>query len=343
MKLVGWKAVAVSGFLAALLSVPAWGADTNAQHTAMPGTLNYVEGQASIGDQNLGANEVGTANLQDGQMLETRNGKAEILLTPGVYLRVGNNSTVKMVSSNLTDTQVALRHGEAMLEVDEIYKENDIHITQPGADTRVLKTGLYDFDASNQQVRVFDGKASVATGDRSITLKKDHELSLNSPKLKSKDFNKKELASNELYRWSSLRSEYLSQANINEAQQYYLNGSFAPGWWGAGWYWDPWFDGFTFLPADGFFYNPFGWGFYSPIMVWRAPYYGGFVGYRHFDGNRRVAIGHGFHNHAVTRYGGSMGGLRGAPVAGGHFGGFPGGSGGVHGGGGFHGGGGVHR
>ena len=107
MKLARWKMAATSCFLAALLSLPAWGADTDSrQRTAMPGTLNYVEGQASIGNQTLTSNEVGTANLQDGQVLETGNGKAEILLTPGVYLRVGSNSAVKMVSSNLTDTQV---------------------------------------------------------------------------------------------------------------------------------------------------------------------------------------------------------------------------------------------
>ncbi|HKU27804.1 MAG TPA: FecR domain-containing protein [Candidatus Sulfotelmatobacter sp.] len=342
MKLARWRAVATSCFLAALLSVPAWAADTNnTQRMAMPGTLNYVEGQASIGDQNLSSNEVGTANLQNGQVLETGDGKAEVLLTPGVYLRVGSNSAVKMVSDNLADTQVALQQGEAMLEVDQLYKENNIHITQPGADTRVLKTGLYDFDATDQQVRVFDGKASVAADDHTVTVKKDHELALNSPKLKSEGFDKKEVANNDLYRWSSLRSQYLSEANIDAAQRYYGNGGFGPGWWGAGWYWDPWFDGFTFLPADGFFYNPFGWGFYSPVMVWRAPYYGGVVGYRHFDGNRPVAIGHGFHSHAVTRYGGNMGGFRGARVGGGgHFGGFRGGRGGS--GGGFHGGG-VHR
>ncbi len=344
MKLARWEVAAASCFLAALLSLPAWGADTDtAQRTAMPGTLNYVEGQASIANQELSSKEVGSANLENGQVLETGKGKAEILLTPGVYLRLGSNSAVKMVSDNLTDTQVALRRGEAMLEVDQIYKENYIHITQPGADTRVLKTGLYGFDATKQQVRVFDGKASVHADDRKVTLKKDHELALNAPKTKAKEFDKKQVTQNDdLYRWSSLRSEYLSEANVDAAQRYYSNGFYGPGWWGAGWYWDPWFDGFTFLPADGFFYNPFGWGFYSPIMVWRAPYYGGFVGSRHFDGNRPVAIGHGFHNHAVTRYGGSMGGFRGTRAGG--FGGFhgSGGSGGFHGGG-FHGGGGVHR
>src|SRR5215469_3388928 len=96
MKLARCKTMAGSCFLAALLSVPAWGSDTNYKRTAVPGTSNYVEGQASIADQSLDQKAVGTADLQDGQVLETGNGKAEILLTPGVYLRLGNNSSVKM-------------------------------------------------------------------------------------------------------------------------------------------------------------------------------------------------------------------------------------------------------
>jgi len=340
MKLARWKAVAASAFLAAILSVPAWGNDTDNRHNAMPGTLNYVEGQASIGDQTLDSKSVGTAELQNGQVLETGDGKAEILLTPGVYLRLGSNTAVKMVSNSLTNTQVSLREGEAMLEVDDLYKENFIHIRQPGADTRVVKTGLYDFDANRQAVRVFDGKEIVSEDERNTTVKKGHEVALNSARLKAADFNKKELTqNNDLYRWSSLRSEYLSEANIDEAQAYYANGWYGPGWWGAGWYWDPWFDGFTFLPGDGFFYNPFGWGFYSPLMVWNAPYYGGFRGYHHFDGARSVAIGRGFHNHAVTSFRGGYGagGFHGGGMrAGGGFGGFHGGG---FGGGGFHGGG----
>jgi hypothetical protein len=112
---------------------------------------------------------------------------------------------------------------------------------------------------------------------------------------------------------------------------YYANGWYGPGWWGPGWYWDPWFSGFTFLPGDGFFYSPFGWGFYSPLVAWRAPLVIG-SGVHHFDGNRPVAIGHGFRNHAVTAYHG------GYAMDGGT-------NGGMHGGGmaEFHGGGAVHR
>src|SRR5215470_11879609 len=177
-----------------------------------------------------------------------------------------------------------------MVEVDEIYHENNLRVSQPGGDTKLEKTGLYGFDASNAAVRVFDGKAVVTADDRKITVKKNQELAFDSPKLKARGFDKDQVAkNNDLYRWSSLRSEYLSEANVNAAQRYYVNGWYGPGWWGPGWYWDPWFGGFTFLPGSGFFYNPFGWGFYSPLMVRRAPVVIG-RGYHPFVGNRPVAI-----------------------------------------------------
>ena len=304
MKLARWKTAVGTTFLAMVLSVPAWSAYPD-KRSAMPGTLNYVEGQASIGNQVLDSKAVGDTELQAGQTLSTQNGKAEILLTPGVYLRLGSNSSVSMVSPSLTNTELALNQGQAMLEVDEVHSENNIHITQSGANTRVLKTGLYQFDATNYDVRVFDGKAKVVADDQEVTVKGGHELTLNTEgKLKAHGFDKKEVAErDDLYRWSSLRSQYLSDANVETARMYVSNGWYGPGWFGPGWYWNPWFGGFTFLPADGFFYNPFGWGFYSPLVVQRVaivrPH--GVVG--HFDGAKRApAIGKGFHHHAVRSF-----------------------------------------
>jgi FecR protein len=338
MKLARWKAIAGGCFLAAFLSLPAWGNDADSRRQAVPGTLNYVEGQASMNEQTIDAKAVGNAELENGQVLETGKGKVEILLTPGVYLRIGDHSAVKMISSSLTSTEVSLDHGEAMLEVDQIYPQNNIRIDQPGAETRVLKTGLYAFDASREQLRVFDGKAVVTADDRNTTVKKDHQLALAGDKLKAHGFKQDEVTKNDdLYRWSSLRSEYLSEANVDSAHLFYANGWLGAGWWGpgwggAGWYWDPWFAGFTFLPGAGFFYNPFGWGFYSPYMAWRAPYFGGVHAYQHFDGSRPVAIGRGFNNHAVTSFNGARGG--GVGAGGGFHAGSPG-AGGFHGGGGF--------
>lgn len=261
-----------SFFLTAALSAPAWGANS-----AQPGTLNYVEGKASIGRQALDSRTVGSVELQAGQSLTTQTGKAEVLLTPGVFLRVGDNSTVTMISPSLSNTEVRLEKGRATVEVADIHKENNLRVAEDDADAQLLKKGLYDFDADRNLVRVFDGKAVVRVGDRQVEVKGGRELNLNDPGRAYK-FDKKAYQQGDLYRWSSLRSAYLAEANVDAARIYVSNG-----WYGPGWYWDPWFSAYTFIPGDGVFYSPFGWGFYSPLWVYRAPlFYGGHY-YRHFD------------------------------------------------------------
>src|SRR5260370_19404925 len=83
---------------------------------AHPGMLNYVEGQASIDGRPVTNQSVGNADVREGQVVETGQGKAEILLTPGVFLRLGTNSAVRMVNPRLADTTVELVRGEVMVE-----------------------------------------------------------------------------------------------------------------------------------------------------------------------------------------------------------------------------------
>lgn len=277
MKLSRWKAIA-GFFLAAVLTAPAFGATT-----ALPGTLNYVEGQAQIGSQDLSAKSIGSADLQPGQTITTENGRAEILLTPGVFLRLDDNSAAKMISPSLTNTEVELDKGRASLEVAEIHKQNDIRIAEDGATTQVLKNGLYEFNADQGNVQVFDGKANVRAEDKSINLKGGRELSLNSTPLKARKFDKK-MAENDFYNWSDLRSQYEAEANVDAA------GIVPSGYVGPGWWWDPWFSAYTFVPGDGIFYSPFGWGFYSPAFISYAPFYYGVPHY----------YGHGYRPHAFS-------------------------------------------
>lgn len=257
--------------LAVLLSASAWASPSTA-NTALPGTLNYVEGQAAISGQPVTTKSIGQVTLETGQTLDTAQGKAEVLLTPGVFLRLGDHSSAKMISPELTNTQVEIQ-GRAMVEVAEIYKQNDLRIIEDGIPTQLLKNGLYSFDSSQNQVQVFKGKAIVFDGDREIKVDGGHEVDLNSTgKIKATKFDKKKYEESDLYRWSSLRSEYLSEANVETARVYIDNGWWGPGWgWGAGWFWSPWYGAYTFFPGDGAFFSPFGWGFYAPVVVYRSP------------------------------------------------------------------------
>lgn len=366
----------LSGFFFAAIflafAIPAQ-ADNAKPDRAVPGTLNYVEGRVSIGAQSVDSSAIGTAQVRMGESLTTAGGKAEVLLTPGVFLRVGENSSVKMIATSITNTEVAVDRGHAIVEVAEIHPENDIRVEADGETTQLLKTGLYDFDADQQQLRVFDGKARVQEPERLVDVKGGREVSLLSgQEAKAEKFDKKSYSGEDLYRWSSLRSAYVAEANVDAGGYYMANGlgPWGPGWWGAGWYWDPWFNGFTFIPADGIFYSPFGWGYYSPWWVYQSPIYvyGGYrYGaprvYRHFSTNYR-SWGAGSHYVTSSRYAGGVysgrgsvgafhsgarsgGGVSGFAGGGRSFGGVRGGGfggsvhGGGFGGGGFHGGGGI--
>ena len=192
------RSTLTAGFLAAaLLAMPARG-DTQSRGNAVPGTLNYVEGQVSLDSQPLNSKSIGEAILEPGQSITTENGKAEVLLTPGVFLRVGSNSAVKMISPSLTNTEIGVEEGEASVEVAEIHKQNDIRIDADGVTTELVKNGYYDFDAAHNQVRVLDGEAVVDDNGRRVTVKGGHELALNQESTKPQGFDKKAYESGDL-------------------------------------------------------------------------------------------------------------------------------------------------
>lgn len=338
---------ALVGFLlAALIASPAWGAIP-----PQPGTINYIEGQSSIGGQALGEISPGSVRLLAGQSLVTQNGRAEVLLTPGVFLRIGNNSSVDMISPDLANTILLLQTGRALIEVADIRPENNIRINVSGASAQLLKPGLYDIDADHHQIRVFDGKALVQSNGRRVTVKGQHQLNLDTQvEHKSRKFERKTYE-DDFYRWASLRSSYLADANADAAKRYAGGGGWSPGVWAdSGWYWDAGFDAYTFIPGDGIFYSPFGWGYYSPWYALGAPGFGYFSGgfRNHFGPGYRPTHGpaSGFPGR-TSHFGGNsfgsggFGGFHGGGFRGGG-GGFHGGGGGFHGGGGHGGGGGFH-
>lgn len=300
-----------------LLSLATLSVAALAQNTvsARPGTLNYVEGQASVEGRELTSGSVNNISLKAGETLSTANGKAEVLLTPGIFLRMGASSSVRMISPDLTHTEIRLEQGRANVEVDQIFPENRILVDLPNGQAQIMKKGLYAFAAGNSAVSVFDGQANVYPGSdleadiKPIEVKGSRRLVLTGDQQKPERFNKDE-AQDDLYKWGSLRSQYLGEANVSLASEYAGASGFYPGWYWAG---SPY--GYTWLPGNGLFWNPYGFGFYSPYYI-----YGGGPIYRY---------GRGFYGYRGGFYGGYrggyVGGYRSGPV-----GGFRGGA--IHGG-----------
>jgi hypothetical protein len=288
--------------LAALITLPALAATPNTStpsdhpETASPGMINYVEGEATIGSETLSSQSVGKVALKPSQTLNTANGRVELLLSPGAFLRLGNDTSITMVSPSLLDTKVRVNSGEATVEVDEYHSRQNLMIAEDRSTAYLVHTGLYDFDPQQGVIRVIKGQAVVVANDRHVRVNPGREVNLfpETAKLKTTKFNVGEYKKNNpLYSWTKLRSQYLAEANVNEAPYMNAWNGWGPGWgpgWGMGWYawngpgwyWNPWFLSYTFIPGAGVIGSPFGWSFYSPWSVGLAPYtvYGG--GVRHF-------------------------------------------------------------
>ncbi len=314
-----------------LAALPAFGdvpsGQNNNQSYPDPGTLNYVQGSAYLQGQQLNDDRLGNSEMAPGQVLRTTEGKAEVLLTPGVFLRLGDHSVVRMISPDIANTKVQVLKGEAGVEVDEIHPQNNLQIVDNGVTTRLLKRGFYEFLANPARVLVFSGKAQVERGDGRVrNVNKHRQMALEvGVRERPHGFNMKN-SEDSLYNWSKLRSQYLAEANDQYMNEYGYAGY--PGWYwnpwglwdwgGPGWGWGGWGPGFGWGPGwgwGGFWGGPI--GYYRPLPGRGYMHHGGDLhggvrgGGSHGEGAPRGMAFHGggmaFHGGGMAFHGGGMG------------------------------------
>ena len=240
-----------------------------AQTVAPPlGTVNALTGQVTLNGEELPAQLQPSTTVAPGQVLETGQGNAEVLLGPGAFFRLGAGSAMRMGFAAENSTGVELLKGEAMLEVDAPIPGERLAVLMNGATAVATKPGFYAFRADDGAVAVLDGEATVYQGNAHVALKKDHSITLAAGgKLKAEKLDPAVFDQDPLYQWSEDRSQAESQANLTAAQDISAAGA---AYSTNPWYWDDFADCYVFVPAGGIFYSPFGWGFYAPGTVWRA-------------------------------------------------------------------------
>jgi len=125
------------------------------------GLLNFSEGAVFINNQPVKQHAGAYPSLQEGSDLLTQSGRAELLLTPSAYLRIGQNSAVRMVSNRLTDTKVELLYGSAMLDSTEAPENSGLTLIFKDHQVRIKRPGKYRIDSDPPQFRVFQGTAEI--------------------------------------------------------------------------------------------------------------------------------------------------------------------------------------
>jgi hypothetical protein len=249
--------------------------------SARSGLVHYVEGQVTLDDKAVDVKYSQFPEVRTDQVLKTEEGRAEVLLTPGVFLRLSENSGFRMLSNKLTDTRVEALSGSVIVEHGEVAKDNQVTLIYKDRTISFLKSGLYRLDAENGSLRVYQGEARVVTPEQSIVAKQSHEIELNAAAMASSKFDAK--ADDEFYRWASRRAGYLSMANVSAAKSLHDSGYSMTS---SMWSWNPWYGMFTFVPMNSMYYSPFGYSFYNPYMVsqFYFPRYGYYSGYSGYGG-----------------------------------------------------------
>lgn len=234
--------------------------------SAKAGGINAITGQADVhpkGEAEWQQLSI-TDDLDSGDRVRTANdGRVEILLNPGSYLRVGGDSEVELLNNALDNLEVRLLRGTAIVEAtgaDGL--ELNINISTPHTKLAIVRQGLYRLNViPNDATELIVRKGRVILSDSHTKVKGGNKVVFSATNVSVAKLSKEDKKVEEgVENWSKQRAETLAKANrrINDRMMTSAFASFRD--------WDPfsrsaglWFYNhsagcYTFLP---FYY---GWG-----------------------------------------------------------------------------------
>jgi hypothetical protein len=181
--------------------------------SARSGTLYYFEGIVSV-DSSLIQPKAGRfSELKAQSVLRTGHGRAEVLLTPGLFLRVGENSAIKMLDNRLVSTRIEILSGTVIAEADDpqmSLKDSPASLIYNGFAVQLVKHGLLEISSDPAQVKVYGGEAAVDSAGNRATVRKGQLLPF-SATLLNEQFNDK--VGDALYLWARNREQSVLASN----------------------------------------------------------------------------------------------------------------------------------
>ncbi len=216
------KPVWIAGFLAVVLALSAIPALAQPVISAKSGLISYVEGKVYLSDQIVEPSPTHFPDVKENAVVRTAEGRAEVLLTPGVVLRLGENSSFKMLTNRLIDTRLELLTGSAVVEADEIAKDTNVTLVCKDGTVSLDKKGLYRFDTAPARLKVFEGLASAQVAGQNVEVAGGKMLGLGGTIASVEKFDKEDTDS--LDNWSKRRGELVAMANVSAAKQVHDSG-----------------------------------------------------------------------------------------------------------------------
>ena len=259
--------------------------------SAKAGGVNAVTGGASMLPHGNGEWQQLTIkeDLEAGDLVKTGvDGRVEMLLNPGSYLRVGENSEFELADNSLENLELRLIKGTAIVEVTGADDEElFIGITTPHTRMSIVRRGLYRVSVvpgDNTELIVRKGRVMLEGSHTKVNGGNKVVFSSNSFLVaKLKDADKKQLDA--LDGWSKNRAQALAKENnrISDRTLNSLARSFDDDWFSQSffrqrrlgfWLYSSGSSCYTFIPYYRRHGSPYGGGYSRSIFAGGLGYWG---------------------------------------------------------------------
>lgn len=209
------RACALSTLAAVIaMALPARAQSVISTHS---GLIHFFDGAVYLDDHPLESHLGRFPSMPQGGELRTADGRAEVLLTPGVFLRMGERSTIRLVSNDLADTQVELETGSAIVDAGELSPDNSVTIIYRDWRIHFLQKGAYRIDSDPSQLSVTHGQAEVIADTTGLPVTVEQGMSLPLEGLLAPDLLTV-APGDGLSTWAKGRSDSISADNAITAQ-----------------------------------------------------------------------------------------------------------------------------
>ena len=256
--------------------------------SARAGGINAITGQADVYSKGVSDwQQLSiTDDLDSGDRVRTAyDGRVEILLNPGSYLRVGGDSEVELSNNTLDRLEVRLLRGTAIVEAtgaDGI--ELNINISTPHTKLAIVQQGLYRLNVvPNDGTELIVRKGRVILSDSHTKVKGGNKVVFSATNVIVAKLTKEEKKlPEEVDQWSKERASTLAKANrrisdgmVTSAFASFRGDPFSRGF--GLWFFNPRTSCYTFLPFSYGWGSPYG-NSYSTSLI--NPYFGYSTGVR---------------------------------------------------------------
>jgi len=144
------------------------------------GVVYYFDGFVYLDDQQLEPHLGKFPSVPQGSELRTELGRAEVLLTPGVFLRLSDKSAIRMLANDLANTRVELQKGSAIMDSAAPNFGTAVTLVFRDWQVRSPQAGTYRIDSDPPHLWVLKGQAEVVAGaaGKPVTVKQGMDLPL---------------------------------------------------------------------------------------------------------------------------------------------------------------------